>query len=308
VFVLKPNPNYHGSRPQALDAIVYRTGIDFGKAVAQVGQGKVDYVQDRDPALAPTTLAARRAGLRFRLTANNSTDRLALNTSRPLFADPSMRRAVAYALDRSALARAMEDGDFRLPTQSLLPPNLSKNSDSMPVYSSRADLRNARTFVRGRHAELVLATGAPATGGVFDPSFVEAVRTQLAEIGLTVRVVPLRQDATPAQRAAVLANADMARVETSQGDVDDAVGFLLRLPYMPDVAAKRLDAIAALPTSRRAAVAARLARRLQQEAVYLGIADSATPELVSARLGCVIDQPQYPGVDLAALCLQKTRG
>ena len=26
VFVLKPNPNYHGPRPRRLDAIVYRTG------------------------------------------------------------------------------------------------------------------------------------------------------------------------------------------------------------------------------------------------------------------------------------------
>ena len=47
VFVLEPNPNYHGPRPQKVDAIVYRTGIDFARAVAQVGQGEVDYVQDQ---------------------------------------------------------------------------------------------------------------------------------------------------------------------------------------------------------------------------------------------------------------------
>jgi hypothetical protein len=34
--------------------------------------------------------------------------------------------------------------------------------------------------------------------------------------------------------------------------------------------------------------------------------DTATPELVSTRLGCVIDQPEYPGLDLAALCLRNS--
>jgi hypothetical protein len=42
--------------------------------------------------------------------------------------------------------------------------------------------------------------------------------------------------------------------------------------------------------------------------MYLAYANFATPELVSKRLGCVIDQPEYPGVDLAALCLRSARG
>ena len=168
-------------------------------------------------------------------------------------------------------------------------------SDVRRVFCFLRISRTAPTRCRSIRRELTCAMRACWCAGVarsscsrqmprrraaYTPSFVEAVRTQLAEIGLIVRVVPLRQGATPAQRASVLANADMARVGTSQGDVDDAVGFLLRLPYMPDPAAKRLDAIGALPTPRRAAAAARLARRLQQKAVYLGIADSATPELV----------------------------
>ena len=36
----------------------------------------------------------------------------------------------------------------------------------------------------------------------------------------------------------------------------------------------------------------------------LGYLNRATPELVSKRLGCVIDQPEYPGPDLAVLCLR----
>ena len=36
----------------------------------------------------------------------------------------------------------------------------------------------------------------------------------------------------------------------------------------------------------------------------MGIEDRTIPELISKRLGCVIDQPEYPGLDLAAFCLR----
>ena len=103
---------------------MYRAGQDVSDAAARIAQGKIDYVQERDSALAPNTAAAGTAGRRYRLTANNWTDRLALNSSRPLFADPRVRRAVGYALDRPALAHALEGGVFQLPTSHLLPPNL----------------------------------------------------------------------------------------------------------------------------------------------------------------------------------------
>src|SRR5439155_19134759 len=99
---------------QRLDAIVYRTGVPLGDAAAQIAQGRLDYVQDRGPAVAPNTAAARAAGPRYRLTPNNSTDRLPLNTSRPLFGDVRLRHAVEDALDRRALAGSMEGSAFEL--------------------------------------------------------------------------------------------------------------------------------------------------------------------------------------------------
>ena len=101
------------------------TGQDVADAAAQVAQGKIDYVQEADPALAPNTAAAGTAGRRYRLTANNWTERLALNTSRPLFADPRLRRAVALRARPSRARRALDGGVFQLPTSHLLPPNLA---------------------------------------------------------------------------------------------------------------------------------------------------------------------------------------
>jgi DNA-binding SARP family transcriptional activator/ABC-type transport system substrate-binding protein/streptogramin lyase len=304
VFVLKPNPNYHGPRPQRLDAIVYRTGVDVGKAAAQVARSGLDYLQASDAALAPQTDAARAAGARYRLTANNWTERLALNTSRPLFANPRLRRALADALDRRALAHSLVGGELQLPTSQLLPPNLSR-SGAAPRYPLSADLRSARRLMGGRRAHLVFAAYADEAGTVSDPGLVQTLRKELGAIGITIKVVPLPQTDSPAQTAAVLAHADLTRAAGNADNARDSVAYLLGLPYLPPTDRAKLERIAAFPPSHREAAATAIAARLERDAVYIGFSDRATPELVSKRLRCIVDQPEYPGLDLAALCIRK---
>src|SRR5262249_19190380 len=155
---------------------------------------------------APGTDVARSAGARYQLTANNWTERLALNTSRPLFADLRLRRAVAGALDRTALARALNGGEFQLPTSGLLPPNLTGAGTARPP--APAGLAAARRLTSGRHLRAVFAAVAPEQGGIYDAGMVAALRAELGAIGIALTVVPLRQGASPAQQAGVLARAD----------------------------------------------------------------------------------------------------
>jgi DNA-binding SARP family transcriptional activator len=308
VVVLKPNPNYHGPRPHGLDAIVYQMNVDVGEAVAQLAQGKVDYVQEVDPTLAPSTAAARAAGPRYRLTPDKWTAGLVLNARRPLFADARMRRAVAYALDRRTLAAGL--GVFAVPTSHVLPPNLPGFDDG-PGYSLNSDLRRARRLAGGRHTHAVFAVGADAAGVVYDASLVRRVRAQLAAIGMEVTVLPLPQSLgdQPADWSALLARADIAEVSRNASQTVDPVAYLALLPpYLPSADRVRLARIATLASPRREAAAAAFASTLERDGVYLAVANFGHPELVSARLGCVIDQPEYPGVDLAALCLRDGHG
>ena len=62
--ILRRNPNYGGSRPQRLDAIGFREGIDTAKAVARVQRGSWDAVEDFDPIAC--AWRNRRASLRRR--------------------------------------------------------------------------------------------------------------------------------------------------------------------------------------------------------------------------------------------------
>ena len=96
-------------------------------------------------------------------------------------------------------------------------------------------------------------------------------------------------------------------MERDASQTVDPAEYLANLPYFPSVERKRLNRITGLSPPQREAAAAALAARLEQEAVYVPYADNAIPELVSKRVGCIVHQPEYPGVDLAALCLRNAQ-
>ena len=307
VVVLKPNPNYQGTRPRRLDAIVYQFNVDVGEAVAQVERGKVDYVREAKPALAPSTAVARAAGGRYRVTSDNGTVGLVLNARRPLFADARLRRAVAYALDRRTLVMGLGGDGIAVPTNHVLPPSFPKFDGA--DHSLTADLRAARRLVGGRHVDAVFAVGTDAAGVPYDPILVEGVRDQLAAIGIDVTVLPLPQSGSgqSVDWSARLARSDIAEVGRDPSQSIDPVDYLSLLPpYLPAADGARLARLATFSSPRREVAAAAFASKLERDGIYLGVANFAVPELVSKRLGCVIDQPEYPGVDLAALCLRSS--
>ena len=299
--LLRPNPNYPGPRPQQLDAIVYHFGIPPGEAAARIAKGTLDYVLEFDPALASNGAAARAAGSRYRRTNDGtaSIGYLALNWRRPLFADRRMRLAVQHALDRTALAE-LEDA---LPATRLLTPRIP-GYEPTQLYGLRPDLRTARRLAGDTPRRGVLVAFDPKS----DPhaaAFVRAVRESLASIGITLTILPLTNRDFNNDGAGVRAKA--ARGDVIWGGLNaesgDPVDYLRRL-FLPEEDWAELNRIAKLysPLRERASIA--LAQRLEQKALFAVYMQRAIPELVSPRLGCLVHQPQYAGVDLAALCLK----
>ena len=209
-----------------------------------------------------------------------------------------MRRAVQYAIDRTALAKT--DG---LPATRLYSPK-SPGFDDTPLYPVRPDLRTARRLAGGRKANAVLMAFDP-TADPFAAAFVRAVREQLAAIGITVSVLPLTNRDFANGGAGVQAKA--ARSDIGWGGINaetaDPVDYLRRL-YLPQKEWDELNRIARLSSPDRERAAAALARRIERKSLFAVFSHTAVPELRSRRLGCVIHQPQYAGVDLAALCLK----
>jgi DNA-binding SARP family transcriptional activator/ABC-type oligopeptide transport system substrate-binding subunit/streptogramin lyase len=297
--VLKRNPNYGGSRPQHVDAIVFRFNVPPGLAAAQIAKGKLDYfLESQTATLTPVTAAARSARGRYLLTpdAGSSTAFLAFNTGRRLFSDISMRRAVQYALDRRELAAADPAGG--VPATRLLHPKLP-GFTAAPLYPLNGDVRMARKLAAGRQGPVVVF--APEEPPYTD-AFNRALREQLAAIGLKMTILPMRQQASPEEWLATARRADLITAGINAQTGDPAA--YLQLLYLPTQAQRdELQRLAKLSTPQRERASVALARKIERQSLFAVFRYSAVPEFVSRRLGCIVHQPEYPGVDLAALCL-----
>ena len=128
-------------------------------------------------------------------------------------------------------------------------------------------------------------------------------------IGISLTVIPLRQDSTKEEWASVLARADLLQQETNGENTYDPIKFLrheLGYEHLPAADRRTLERIETFSTPRRETAAAALAAKLERDAGFIGLGYPASPELISKRLGCLVHHPGAPGLDLAALCLKRS--
>ena len=165
--VLQKNPNYTGSRPRRVERIVYTedsrprtpspgcsaavptTSTPTWPATTRPGRSRPEArsIARTDRRAGP----AARAGRATWSSPAPGIDGIAFNTRRPLFRDARMRRAVGYALDRTALAAVYAEP----PSDHLVPPAVS-GLDGNVAYPNEPDLHH-RAAAGGRRE----AYGAP---------------------------------------------------------------------------------------------------------------------------------------------------
>ena len=333
VAVIKRNPNYGGSRPQRLDAIVYRRPNGRGEDdISQVVRGAADHVGEYDadaPLVAHGPVAERygppyRAGSpRLLVSPMLAVDYLAFNARTGLFSDPRLRRAVNFALDRRAISRT-----YGWPAADhYLPPGMPGYRESHPYPLARPDLERARALAGGRGGRAVLhVCNAP-----YCPQWGRIIRRNLAAIGIDVVV---RVSSDPLARAAAQ-RADMLLTRMSAtfpSYYQDPVAFLenvlalprSRTPLRREVTAgcsfcgvpagwlrvrrfeRRLERLRHLGGQEREAAAAALDLEIAHAAPGAVLVSETFAQLFSGRVGCHTFQPLYFGVDLAALCLNES--
>ena len=140
--VLKRNPHYGGTRPQHVESFVADlSSTTFEDVIGKIETGKADWGYAGPPA--PYFLAGldkkyginRRHG-RFFVKPGLFLRAFAFNTSRGLFRDKRLRRAVNYAVDRAAIGRISPGGPLiSTPTDRYLPPSFPhvRNADIYPL-------------------------------------------------------------------------------------------------------------------------------------------------------------------------------
>lgn len=327
-LVLRRNPNYRGDRPHHLDQMVFTIGIDSARALAKIEAGTADYAVDglprgAQPGLAskygPGSKAARAGHQQYFISPANGTRVLYMNTSRPLFSNVRLRRAVNYAIDRPALAaqgrRFAQLNPFNAgsPADDYMPPAVTGATGSHLYPLAGPNLRRARLLAGNVHATAIMYTPD------VPPWLQEAqiIQRDLQPLGIDVQIKKfafgvfynrIEHRGEPFDLAVSgwsFATADPAEfLELFDGSTISA-DHNQDFSYLNDLAFDRqLRAAAALSGARRYRTYSQLALELERDiAPTAAFATNANRDFFSARMGCQLYQPAY-GIDLAALCLR----
>ena len=307
--ILKRNPNYHGPRPHALDAIAIREDADASAALDAVERQRADGITSMsDPAMDPggavnrrwgagNTAAARRSGPRYHLTPEARTRFIAFNTGRGIFSDPLVRRAAAMALDRIALAAAWGAA----PTDQLLSPALPHpNQDLYPLRPSAA---KAKALMRGRavHAVMPIASDCDRCAVVAN-----LVQADLAAIGIDVEIRKVG-DLSEAMKTGAMFDLLDTEAWIPYPDSASFLWQMLReLPtaWVPARISAKIQHVAGLSGSARQNEASALADGLAGDDIAVAAyGTQQTSQVIGPQVGCRVFTTFGYGLDLAALCL-----
>jgi YVTN family beta-propeller protein len=317
-IVLKRNPNYHRSRPQRLKEIHYTIGRAPSRNVADVETGRSDYVADNIPPdrdaeaklaarYGPASAAARNGKQRYFVNPTLALAFLALNTSRPLFSDVRLRKAVNYAIDRRALARqgSLVSGPFpAIPSDQYLPPTMPGASRTT-LYPPAGDLRTARRLAPDARGTAVLYTcNLPLCR-----RDAQVIRSNLGALGLEVDIREFPKDELFERAGRKGEPFDILDSHwfADYADPFDFLNVLLgqQIKQTDPRLSRKLEHVARLSGQARYRAYAALSVELARMAVpWVAYATGTWRDFFSARIGCQLFQPVY-GMDLAALC---TRG
>jgi peptide/nickel transport system substrate-binding protein len=320
--VLRKNRFYGGKRPHHVDGFDIDLQAESPQEVVQrVDRGEADWgYTTAGIYFMPSLGIVAKYGInrsRFFVRSGLTLRMLAFNSARPVFKNnPSLRKAVNFALNRRAIINGASDPRASVPTDQYLPPSLPGFKDANIYPLERANLARAQELARGHlnggKVELYTnSTPLPMAVG-------RIVARQLAEIGLDVEVHGFPLHTASGQYYAKLAN---------PGEPWDIALALWQPSYVAPYAYlnqlldgryaggtnftrfnsgsynQRLRQTARVPQvgERNRAYGALDARLARDAAPVAAVDILKEPTLVSPRVGCMVLRPV---LDLTAVCLK----
>jgi peptide/nickel transport system substrate-binding protein len=157
------------------DEIVIRLSVDEKERVRAVARGQADATTLGTAQGGATDLAALRARYGSRLHSNPTAGQISiyLNVRTPPFDDVRVRRALNFAVDRSAVVRASGGPEWSAPTCQVLPPNFPGYRPFCPYERDPARARRlvAESGTRGASVtiltrEFAVPTTAPVVAAL----------------------------------------------------------------------------------------------------------------------------------------------
>lgn len=317
---IRRNRYYGGKRPHHVDGF----DVDLQATTQQEVLDRVErHEADWGYALGPVALEPGRGlvakyGInksRFFVKPGYTLRMLVFNSSRPLFRNnPRLRRAVNFALNRRALAGAVNSLITERSTDQYLPPDMPGFRDAHIYPLDRTNLRRARELARGN------TRGGKATFYVpnFPPplAIAQLVKQQLKEIGLDVKLKPIPFHITSSGYLGRLGLRgepwDISLVLKT--DVIDPYGYINLLLDERFIGSSNLARFKSSKYNRLMRHAAGLhgvaryraygkldVQLARDPAPHAAIGFLGEATLVSKRVGCIVLRPV---LDLTAVCLK----
>ncbi len=308
------NPGYVGLRPSNANAIQW-VFLSPADGSTQAENGTVD-LAGADP-----TQVSRLASsypTRFAVDPALVVQFLAANTSRG-FANQNLRRAVAYALDRTSITSSVLSPFQGSPTDELVSPVAAGSRDDS-VFPLTADTATASSLAAagGVTPSTRMAVALYVPNNAASNALGAYVQGALAPLGFDVTVSSLSFGQFFTRIATAGEPWDLAFTGWSS-DYDDPAGVLPPLldsanippagsasnyPRFSDPSVDAsFDSVAALTGAARSTAYADLDRDLSARAVWIPLYTQNQRTLFSARTNCRTFVPAISGVALNELCL-----
>jgi ABC-type transport system substrate-binding protein len=189
---LVKNPHYRA--PVAIDEIVFKVYLPNAdgkpeQLLAAIAAGEVDFTN-----MLSRTDAGTLAGVRKVFQPSNSTAILYFNTEKPELKDARVRRALACAVNRLAIAEVSYSNALAFAASGLLPPTMGQLRDNLECDLPKAKALLAQAAVKPTRLNLV-RVWAPRPYIPNPQPVAEAVAKQLGELGIEVKItVPKTSD------------------------------------------------------------------------------------------------------------------
>jgi peptide/nickel transport system substrate-binding protein len=314
---LAENPFYRGPRPHHVDRIEVDVKTNPLQSVLQIEKGERDYDVTGVPGATAARLARKygvnRVGGQFHVNTTNSVNYVAFNTKKAPFTRANVRKAVNFAIDRTAINR--QAGAYAgKPTDQVLPPNLPGYLAAKIYPLEGPDLATARRLAGDLKANVSLYYS-------IDPAIERqalVIQQNLKAIGLTVEPKGLPFDVLIDQLTDK-PEYDMIMLGWLQ-DYPDPFDFMNVLLSGKSITPRFNNNIALFDDpafNRRLEAASRLKGEkryrtygqididmMRQAAPWAPLNNSTQRELVSKRVGCYAAPGAYGWMSIAAVCLK----